>query len=196
MFEEVKEMIDSTVYENGNGEVTAKNLNLAMHGVVDATEEALRKSSEAIDEAFGGLEDTVVRYTEAVNEIIENGTGGGAGALRWWLADESFGIVNTPEQTQENIATYNKLVEDKYASVMLCYFQEVSSDYIYYSVPVVVQNANIRGEATIVMTNSVAFAEGEPMESIAVLANPDGTMDAYSWIESAPASNGPLRVWL
>lgn len=72
MFEEVKEMIDSTIYTNGRGEVTAQNINLAMHGMVDATE-------EKFGEVDGELKQTEVKITEIKNDITklsESGLGG------------------------------------------------------------------------------------------------------------------------
>jgi hypothetical protein len=75
MFEEVKEMIDSTVYTNGNGEVTAQNINLAMHGMVDATE------GELVD-----MKDTVVETNTKIDGIvkqIEEGEIGGLGGLEF-----------------------------------------------------------------------------------------------------------------
>ena len=51
MFEEVKEMIDSTIYSNGKGEVTAQNINLALHGIVDATEEKIDKVDDKVEKS-------------------------------------------------------------------------------------------------------------------------------------------------
>lgn len=97
MFEEVKEMIDSTIYTNGRGEVTAQNVNLAMHGCVDA-----------IGMTFGKVNDAVKTVEDKVTALEENGTGGGTGALRVWI-NETIGTENTPEQIAENVATYNVL---------------------------------------------------------------------------------------
>lgn len=69
MFEEVKEMIDSTIYTNGRGEVTAQNVNLAMHGMVDATEEGL-------DEMGKSVEATNNKIVELGKQIEEGGLGG------------------------------------------------------------------------------------------------------------------------
>ena len=170
MFEEVKEMIDSTIYENGRGEITAQNINLAMHGVIGAVE-------------------------DKVTELEQSAGNGGSGALRWWLAHESFGVVNTPEQTAENIATYNKLVEDKYASVILCGGMDMSSFSTYTSAPVVVQHAIIGGETHMILFASVAVEEGYPMECTAVLPYPDGTMEVFLWEHpSTAAPSGPLYI--
>ena len=179
MFEEVKEMIDSTIYTNGKGEVTAQNINLAMHGIVEATEEK------------------IAEVESKVAEIGENSTGG-SGALRWWLSYEPFGIIATPEQTQENIATYNKLVEDKYASVILCYSVDTSSFSAYSSFPVAVQHAIIRGEVRMIMASIMApVEEGYQSEYFKIMPYSDGTMELISWERpSATTSNGPLRVWI
>lgn len=93
MFEEVKEMIDSTIYTNGRGEVTAQNINLAMHGMVDATEEK-----------FGEVDDAVKAVEDKVTALEENGTPAPSGSLRVWINEE-----NTPEQVAENAATYTAL---------------------------------------------------------------------------------------
>lgn len=69
MFEEVKEMIDSTIYTNGRGEVTAQNINLAMHGMVDATE-------EKFDEVDGEFKQTEVKITEIKQDITKLSEGG------------------------------------------------------------------------------------------------------------------------
>ena len=133
---------------------------------------------------------------EKVAALEENGTGGDSGALRWWLALESFGIVNTPEQVAENIATYNKLIEDKYANVILCYGFEVSSMAAYTSAPVNVNYAILEGKHQIKFTASIVVEEGSPMECIAILPYQDGTMEVSTWEVSTSASNGPLTVWI
>lgn len=69
MFEEVKDMIDSTIYTNGRGDVTAQNINLAMHGMVDATEEGL-------DEMGKSVEATNNKIVELGKQIEEGGLGG------------------------------------------------------------------------------------------------------------------------
>lgn len=97
MFEEVREMIDSTIYTNGRGEVTAQNVNLAMHGMVDATEEK-----------FGEVNDAVKAVEDKVTALEENGTPAPSGPLRVWI-NETIGTENTPEQIAENVATYNVL---------------------------------------------------------------------------------------
>jgi hypothetical protein len=111
MFEEVKEMIDSTIYTNGRGEVTAKNINLAMHGMVDATEEK-----------FGEVETNVADVTNRVAELEQNGgsgNAGGRGPLRVWINEE-----NTPGQIAENASTYKALMQDVSKSVILMNAEE------------------------------------------------------------------------
>lgn len=72
MFEQVREMIDSTIYTNGKGEVTAQNVNLAFHGVLDATE-------EQVGEVKGSVEQTnnkVTALDNKIEEMAESGLGG------------------------------------------------------------------------------------------------------------------------
>lgn len=101
MFEEIKEMIDSTVYPNGNGEVTAQNINLAMHGIVEATEEK------------------ITEVENKIADIEENGTGG-SGPLRVWLNE-----ANTPEQVAENAATFSALKNGSPTNVVLAMGDEL-----------------------------------------------------------------------
>lgn len=104
MFEEVKEMIDSTIYTNGRGEVTAQNVNLAMHGMVDATEEK-----------FGEVNDAVKAVEDKVSALEESGTGGG-GPLRVWV-NEGDAILDD-DKISENVATYNSIAEGTSGSVV------------------------------------------------------------------------------
>ena len=72
MFNEVKEMLDATIYSNGNGEITAQNVNLAMHGIVDATEE---KISE-LNESFAEVDTKIDEVYATIDEVKESGLGG------------------------------------------------------------------------------------------------------------------------
>lgn len=69
MFEEVKEMIDSTIYTNGRGEVTAQNVNLAMHGIVDAAKDEVAEVSEDVQVVNAKIENLE-------KKIEEGGIGG------------------------------------------------------------------------------------------------------------------------
>ena len=69
MFKETREMIDSTVYTNGRGEVTAQNVNLAMHGILDAAE---GKFTEVDNE----MRQNDVKITEIKNDIAKLGESG------------------------------------------------------------------------------------------------------------------------
>jgi hypothetical protein len=92
MFEEVKEMIDSTIYTNGRGEVTAQNVNLAMHGMVDATE-------EKFGEVDGELKQTEVKITEIKQDITKLGEGGlGGYVLKFPMFIFEFLEIETPEE--------------------------------------------------------------------------------------------------
>jgi hypothetical protein len=91
MFEEVREMIDSTIYTNGRGEVTAQNVNLAMHGMVDATE-------EKFDEVGGELKQTEVKITEIKQDITKLSEGGlGGYVLKFPISLFELLEMETPE---------------------------------------------------------------------------------------------------
>ena len=111
MFKETREMIDSTVYTNGNGEVTAQNINLAFHGVIDATEEK------------------ITEVENKVAEIEENGTGG-SGALRVWM-DEIINGSILSEKKAENARTY-AAIKNGALDAMCVFEQELKSGIVYY----------------------------------------------------------------
>ena len=91
MFKEVKEMIDSTIYTNGRGEVTAQNINLAMHGMVDATE-------EKFDEVDGEFKQTEVKITEIKQDITRLSEGGlGGYVLKFPMQLFELLEVETPD---------------------------------------------------------------------------------------------------
>lgn len=188
MFEETKEMIDSTVYPNGNGEITAQNINLALHGVVDAT-------ADKIEE----VETEINQLGEKVAEIGENGTGG-SGALRVWKYYDDISEL-TQEQIAENIATYNVLVSGENADVIWC--DKGEDGVVTYTITCPTQSFTL-GDAE---GTSVGFYVDEvdvimgTTTRILVELRPDGS---HNWIHygeepatpSTPASNGPLRVWI
>ena len=165
MFDEIKEMIDSTIYTNGRGEVTAQNINLAMHGVVDATEEEL-----------GKVNDAVKTVEDKVTALEENGTGGGAGALRVWLYETGIEEL-TPEQVNENIATYNSLLKDVAQPVVIS---------MYYNYSDAEMSVTIGQSLTCSVAVQVAESGGQTIDSQVILGaptdfdvilSPDGTTE-------------------
>ena len=111
MFTEVKEMIDSTIYENGKGEVTAQNVNLAMHGIVDAAEEAVSTLDGKLTTETSNRE----ALEERVKTIEENGTGGGSQPIVVYL-----GIINedgswslTEEEKANNAEAFKVIKESR-----------------------------------------------------------------------------------
>lgn len=72
MFEETKEMIDSTIYTNGRGEVTAQNVNLAMHGMLDAVEGKF----EEVDEEMKQNDAKITEIKQDITKLSESGLGG------------------------------------------------------------------------------------------------------------------------
>lgn len=69
MFTETREMLDATIYPNGRSELGAKNVNLAMHAMLDATEGQVVR----IDE---GIAATDVKITEIRNDLTKLGESG------------------------------------------------------------------------------------------------------------------------
>lgn len=106
MFEEVKEMIDSTIYTNGRGEVTAQNINLAMHGMVDATE-------EKFGEVDGELKQTEVKITEIKQDITKLGEGGlGGYVLKFPMLIFELLELETPEDMYLSDETIELIVAE------------------------------------------------------------------------------------
>ena len=177
MFKETREMIDSTIYTNGRGEVTAQNVNLAMHGMLDAVE--------------GKFEEV----ENKVAEIEENGTGG-SGALRVWFGGEDNPL--TDQQIAENISTYNTMLGGELVPVILCGEADVSIDDFSLSqrTTIPVSSVAIKQSYTGEQVVTVMLVEGSNYDE-AIILNPDGSVVLPEVDEpSTPASSGPLRVWI
>lgn len=65
-------MIDSTIYTNGRGEVTAQNVNLAMHGIVGATKDQF----QIVDKEFKNVDGKIVEVKNEIIKLSESGIGG------------------------------------------------------------------------------------------------------------------------
>lgn len=107
MFTEVKEMINSTIYENGKGEVTAQNVNLAMQGIVEATEEVLTE-----------VKDSVATLEDRVKNVEENGTGGESQTIVVYFGvfettEEGEVHSLTPEEKAHNAEAYKAIKESR-----------------------------------------------------------------------------------
>lgn len=172
MFEEVKEMIDATVYPNGNGEVTAQNINLAMQGIVDATEEK------------------IAEVEEKVADIEENGTGG-SGALKVWI-NEIFGTENTEEQIAENIATFEALAREEDHVVHLMVVMDEGDMHCFAAITPLTQQMMVSADGTKI----VEFDIETYGDKAFVTLHSDGSISIEPYTADTTASNGPLRVWL
>lgn len=171
MFEEIKEMIDSTVYPNGNGEVTAQNINLAMQGIVDATEEK------------------IAEVEEMVAEIGENGVGG-SGALRVWTTAEGLSTELTPEQIAENVATYNEIVKGEPVSVVLCQGGSVDGMTIVATMPTTVSCMDLGGNKTVsLLAHQLASRD---ITIIMAYLDSDGSVAILTETFDVPTSSGGL----
>lgn len=166
MFEEVKEMIDSTIYTNGRGEVTAQNINLAMHGMVDATEDK-----------FGEVDDAVKAVEDKVTALEENGTGGG-GPLRVWI-NGGDGGENNSEMIAENAATFKAMWSEKPQQVILCDTLELDGYQIKGAYPVAgYYLTSEEGTNAILMTYPEVVNGEDGLELIETVVNlfEDGTV--------------------
>lgn len=72
MFKETREMLDSTIYTNGRSELGAKNVNLAMHGILDAAE---GKFTE-VDEEMKQNDAKITEIKQDITKLSESGLGG------------------------------------------------------------------------------------------------------------------------
>lgn len=72
MFKEVKEMIDSTIYTNGRGEVTAQNVNLAMRGVINVTEEAF----DEVNKSVADSNTKIIKIEQDITNLSNNTSSG------------------------------------------------------------------------------------------------------------------------
>ena len=176
MFTETREMIDSTVYTNGKGEVTAQNINLAMHGMLDAVEGKF----EEVEDKVAALE--------------ENGTGGGSGALKVWMPIEGMSTELTPEQIAENVATYNEIVKGEPVSVVLCQGGSMGEMTVVGTIPTTASYTDFGGNKTVALLAN-QFIYGEIVSIIGQLSS-NGSVAMTTETFEVPASSGPLRVWI
>lgn len=167
MFEEIKEMIDSTVYPNGNGEVTAQNINLAMQGIVEAAEE---------------------KITEVENKVADiegNGTGGNVAYV--YVSIES---LLSDVQIEENKKSYVKILNGADLKVNIAgaicnaEFFRIESGSITFGVV---------AHGTAENSSGARICH----EFLLCILSNDGTVivdavDDYN----TPAPSGPLRVWI
>lgn len=72
MFKETREMLDSTIYTNGRSELGARNVNLAMHAVLDATEEQVVR----IDGEMAATDVKITEIKQDITKLGESGLGG------------------------------------------------------------------------------------------------------------------------
>lgn len=174
MFEEVKEMIDSTIYENGRGDVTAKNLNLAFHGIVDATETELGKVNDAVKDV-----------EDKVTALEENGTGGDVAYVY-----VPFDNQLSDAQIEENKKSYVKILNgaDLKFNVMGAIgnaeFYRIESGAIIFGVIV---HGTAKGSSGARIYH----------ESLQCILSNDGTVIVDEFNDcNIPAPSGPLRVWI
>lgn len=175
MFKEIKEMIDSTVYPNGNGEVTAQNINLAMQGIVEATEEKITEVENKIADIEENGE--------------ENGTGG-SGALKVWV-NELIGVEDTEEQIAENIATFEALAREEDHVVHLMVVIDEGDMHTLAAVTPLSQQFMVADDGTAIIEFDIETYGDKAF--ITLRSDGSYSIEPYSPSEGG---NGPLRVWI
>lgn len=183
MFEETKEMIDSTIYTNGRGEVTAQSVNLAMHGILDAAEGK-----------FTEVNDAVKAVEDKVTALEENVTGGGAGALKVWMLVEDASTELTPEQIAENVATYNEIVKGEPVSVVICMAERADGITAVGTLPTTASYTDYGGNKTVALLAN-QFVHGDITAILGQLFS-DGSVVITTETFDVPSSSGSLRVWI
>lgn len=176
MFEEVKEMIDSTIYTNGRGEVTAQNVNLAMHGMVDATEEK-----------FGEVEQTVEATNGKIVELEKQIEEGGLGGLEFSFPMTLLAFLEIdPNGFVLDRATAASITEEMpfLAEPIDKLFEKNAKAYEKYVA------ALEKGEAPIVNINLTALykelAEGAGLEDLAMQAYGVASLAGVQSLEGIP----------
>lgn len=106
-FEEIKDMINSTITENGQRHITGKAINLALIETVthlSATEEDIRQKQESFETiTVPTIEERILKKIE---EALAEG-GGGAASEIVYLPDMNTGEMD-PEDQAHNLEVYNK----------------------------------------------------------------------------------------
>lgn len=101
-FEEIKDMINSTITENGQRHITGKAINLALTSTVEHLEEVTTEMQNSIDETLPTLEESIL---VKVNELLASL--GGAASEIFYLPDMATGEMD-PDLLAHNIEVYNK----------------------------------------------------------------------------------------
>lgn len=143
MFTETREMLDATIYPNGRSELGAKNVNLAMHAMLDATE-------EKFDEVGEGLKQTEVKITEIKQDITKLSEGGlGGYVLKFPMLIFELLELETPEDM---------------------YLSDETIELIVAELPTLAQPiAELRQHnATILRKINETIAEGKPMPVVTI----------------------------
>lgn len=143
MFTETREMLDATIYPNGRSELGAKNVNLAMHAMLDATEGELVR----IDE---GIAATDVKITEIRNDLAKLGESG-LGGLTFKFPITLFEILQpaTPSDAY---------IDDEIIATIVAEFPTLAQ-------PLAELMEHNRG---VIAKINEALAEGKPMPIITI----------------------------
>lgn len=105
-FAEIKEMINSTITENGERQITGRALNLALTETVN--------QAESVQQALEDFQNTTVPAFEEmilakIEEALANGSGSGAETIKLGVMDSATSaLVQTEAEMAWNAEVYNK----------------------------------------------------------------------------------------
>lgn len=105
-FAEIKEMINSTITENGERHITGKALNLALIEIVNQAESVHQAQEDLQNTTFPAFEEMILAKIE---EALANGSGSGAETIKLGAMDSATSaFVQTEAEMAWNAEVYNK----------------------------------------------------------------------------------------
>lgn len=105
-FAEIKEMINSTITENGERQITGKALNLALTETVNQAESVQQAQEDFQNNTFPAFEEMILAKIE---EALANGSGSGAETIKLGTMDTATNaLVQTEAEMAWNAEVYNK----------------------------------------------------------------------------------------
>ena len=105
-FAEIKEMINSTITENGERQITGRALNLALTETVNQAESVQQAQEDFQNTTFPAFEEMILAKIE---EALANGSGSGAEIIKLGAMDSATeALVQTEAEMAWNAEVYNK----------------------------------------------------------------------------------------
>lgn len=172
-------MIDATIYENGNGEITAQNVNLAMHGMLDA------------------VETEVEAVKDKVAEIEENGVGGDGSEVA------NVYLPTYADLTDDELAKNRDAFEKMKNGAPVQFVISQDGLYVYYNLVYLYMYFVEDDTIVFIVEHDEMYSSGTTITSVVHKEDwysmyPDGSVVlelSLSEEPSTPASSGPLKLW-